>query len=156
MLRTLGDLSAAAVRERVLDALDSDAMLAELVRERRAVVVRVAREERYIAAQDAGLYRDALGVMPPSGLPDAFLADVPDALRELAARHARANGPFPTAELSARYGVDMSSPLRELCWSAASCARPPIRGPAQASANGAIRRSCVACAARRSPCCAAR
>jgi ATP-dependent Lhr-like helicase len=77
-------------------------------------VVRVAREERYIAAQDAGLYRDALGVMPPSGLPDAFLADVPDALRELAARHARANGPFPTAELSARYGVDMSSPLREL------------------------------------------
>jgi len=114
LLRTLGDLSAAAVRERVLDALDSDAMLAELVRERRAVAVRVAREERYIAAQDAGLYRDALGVMPPSGLPDAFLADVPDALRELAARHARASGPFTTAELSTRYGVDMSSPLREL------------------------------------------
>jgi ATP-dependent Lhr-like helicase len=114
VLRTLGDLTAAELRERVLDALDAAAMAAELVRERRAVVVRVAREQRYIAAQDAGLYRDALGVMPPSGLPDAFLEDVPNALRELAARHARASGPFTTAELSARYGVDMSSPLREL------------------------------------------
>ena len=114
VLRTLGDLTAAGVRERVLAELDADAMLAELVRERRAVAVRVAREERYIAAQDAGLYRDALGVMPPSGLPDAFLADVPDALRELAARHARASGPFTTAELTARYGVDMTSALREL------------------------------------------
>jgi ATP-dependent Lhr-like helicase len=114
VLRTLGDLTAAEVRERVLDALDADAMLAELVRERRAVAVRVAREQRYIAAQDAGLYRDALGVMPPPGLPDAFLEDVPDALRELAARHARASGPFTTAELSVRYGVDMSSALREL------------------------------------------
>jgi ATP-dependent Lhr-like helicase len=46
VLRTLGDLTAAAVRARVLDALDSGAMLAELVSERRAVVVRVAREER--------------------------------------------------------------------------------------------------------------
>ncbi len=114
VLRTLGDLTAAEVRERVLDALDADAMLAELTRERRAVAVRVAREQRYIAAQDAGLYRDALGVMPPSGLPDAFLEDVPNALRELAARHARASGPFTTAELSVRYGVDMSSALREL------------------------------------------
>jgi ATP-dependent Lhr-like helicase len=114
VLRTLGDLTGAGVRERVLDALDADAMLAELVRERRVVAVRVAREQRYIVAQDAGLYRDALGVMPPSGLPDAFLGEVPDALRELAARHARANGPFTTAELSARYGVDMGSPLREL------------------------------------------
>ncbi|MGA3361580.1 MAG: DEAD/DEAH box helicase [Solirubrobacteraceae bacterium] len=114
VLRTLGDLTEAAVRARVLGALDAGAMLAELVAERRAVVVRVAREQRYIAAQDAGLYRDALGVMPPSGLPDAFLGDVPDALRELAARHARSSGPFTTAELSARYGVDMSSPLREL------------------------------------------
>jgi ATP-dependent Lhr-like helicase len=114
VLRTLGDLTAAQVRERVLAELDADAMLAELVRERRAVEVRVARERRWIAAQDAGLYRDALGVVPPSGLPDAFLGDVPDALRVLAARHARSNGPFTTAELAARYGVDLAAVLREL------------------------------------------
>ncbi len=114
VLRTLGDLTAAQVRERVLAELDADAMLAELVRERRALEVRVARERRWIAAQDAGLYRDALGVMPPSGLPDAFLADVPDALRVLAARHARSNGPFTTGELAARYSVDPAAVLREL------------------------------------------
>ena len=114
VLRGLGDLTADEVRERVLAELDADAMLAELVRERRAVSVRVGREQRYIAAQDAGLYRDALGVVPPSGLPDAFIADVPDALRELARRYARTHGPFVTAELHERYGVDMASALREL------------------------------------------
>jgi ATP-dependent Lhr-like helicase len=114
VLRTLGDLTASGIRERVLAELDSEAMVAELVRERRAVSVRVGREQRYIAAQDAGLYRDALGVVPPSGLPDAFIEDVPDALRELARRHARTHGPFRTAELHERYGVDMASALREL------------------------------------------
>src|SRR5205823_241766 len=44
-----------------------------LVRERRAAFVRIAGEERLIAAEDAGRYRDALGAMPPSGLPEAFL-----------------------------------------------------------------------------------
>ncbi len=116
VLRTLGDLTAEQVRDRVLAELDAEAMLAELVRERRAVAVRVAREQRWIAAQDAGLYRDALGVMPPSGLPDAFLEDVPDALRRLLylAAHARTHGPFTTAELRGRYGIDMASTLREL------------------------------------------
>jgi ATP-dependent helicase Lhr and Lhr-like helicase len=114
VLRTLGDLTVVAVRERVLAELDAEAMLAELVAERRAVAVRVAREQRWIAAQDAGLYRDALGVVPPSGLPDAFLEDVPDGLRELVSRHARTHGPFTTAEINARYGVEVSTALREL------------------------------------------
>ena len=114
VLRILGDLTTEQLRERVLAELDADAMVAELVRERRAVAVRVVGEQRYITAADAGLYRDALGVMPPSGLPDAFLEDVPDALRELARRHARTNGPFTTAQLRERYGVDMASALREL------------------------------------------
>src|SRR5204862_1889554 len=76
--------------------------------------VRVAGEERWIAADDAGLYRDALGVMPPSGLPEAFLADVPDALRRLCARYAATHGPFTTDEVHARYAVDPASALREL------------------------------------------
>ena len=70
--------------------------------------VRVAGEERWIAADDAGLYRDALGVVPPGGLPEAFLADVPDALARLVARYARTHGPFTTAQLRERYGVDPS------------------------------------------------
>ena len=59
-----------------------DPALAEpLLAERRAVLVRIAGEERLIAAEDAGRYRDALGVMPPSGLPDAFLEGGPESLR---------------------------------------------------------------------------
>ena len=113
-LRALGALTAAQVRDRVLAPLDAAAMIEELVRERRAVLVRIARAAHYIAAEDAGLYRDALGVVPPSGLPAVFLEPVDGALRELAARHARTHGPFTTAELHARYGVDPASALREL------------------------------------------
>ncbi len=114
VLRTLGDLRPDEVGERVLDGLDAQRMLAALERERRALRVRVAGEERLIAADDAGLYRDALGCPPPGGLPSAFLDDVPDALAVLVARYARTRGPFTSAELHARYGVDASSALREL------------------------------------------
>src|SRR4051812_11396380 len=65
VLRRLGDLTAAEVRERVLADLDSDAMLARLAEDRRALKVRVAGEDRWIAAEDAGLYRDAFGAVPP-------------------------------------------------------------------------------------------
>jgi ATP-dependent Lhr-like helicase len=114
VLRSLGGLAADQVRERVLAPLDAAAMVGELVRERRVASVRIARVAHYIAAEDAGLYRDALGVVPPAGLPAAFLEPVDGALRELAARHGRTHGPFTTAELQARYGVDPSSALREL------------------------------------------
>ena len=76
--------------------------------------LRVGGEERYVAADEAGLYRDALGSVPPGGLPEAFLEDVPDALRVLVARFARTHGPFSTKELHARYGIDASAALREL------------------------------------------
>src|SRR5204862_1693239 len=108
ILRRLGDLTVAEAGERTLAGLDAETMLLELARERRAVRVRVAGEERWIAADDAGLYRDALGVVPPGGLPEAFMGDVPDALKRVAARYAATHGPFTTAELQERYGVDAS------------------------------------------------
>ena len=114
VLRRLGDLHRDEVRERVLDGIDSDALLAELRRERRAVRLRVGGQERWVAADDAGLYRDALGAVPPSGLPDAFVRDVPHALREVVARYARTHGPFTGDELHARYSVDAGAVLCEL------------------------------------------
>jgi ATP-dependent Lhr-like helicase len=114
LLRSLGDLTAAEIRERVLAEIDSQELLAGLCRERRAIPLRVAGEQRYVAADDAGLYRDALGAVPPGGLPEAFLADVDDALARLLARYARTHGPFTTADLRLRYGVDASAVLREL------------------------------------------
>jgi ATP-dependent Lhr-like helicase len=114
VLRRVGDLRAEEVHERVLDGLDAQAMLDGLEGERRVVRLRIAGEERLIAADDAGLYRDALGAAPPGGLPSVFLADVPDALAKLVARYGRTHGPFTAAELFERYGVDASSVLREL------------------------------------------
>ncbi|MDQ3768709.1 MAG: DEAD/DEAH box helicase, partial [Actinomycetota bacterium] len=114
VLRRVGDLSGPEVAERVAPGLDAQAMLATLERERRAIRLRVGGQERWVAADDAGLYRDALGAVPPGGLPGAFTADVPDALVKLAARYARTHGPFTTGELRERYGVDPSSALAAL------------------------------------------
>jgi ATP-dependent Lhr-like helicase len=114
VLRHVGDLTREEIHERVFAGVDAAALLQGLVGERRAVRVRVGGEERYVAADEAGLYRGALGAIPPGGLPDTFLADVPDALRVLVARYARTHGPFTTSELHARYCVDASAVLREL------------------------------------------
>jgi ATP-dependent Lhr-like helicase len=114
VLRRVGDLSLAEVRARVLEGIAPEPMLEALQAERRAVRLRVGGEERWIAAQDAGLYRDAFGAVPPGGLPEAFLADVPDALLRVVRRYAATHGPFTTAELRDRYAADPSSALKEL------------------------------------------
>ncbi len=91
-----------------------EAHAAVLETERRAIRVRVASEERLIAAEDAGRYRDALGAMPPGGLPEAFLEGGESSLRELVLRHARGRGPFTTAQANERFGRDVEPILREL------------------------------------------
>jgi ATP-dependent Lhr-like helicase len=113
-LRRVGDLTSAEAAQRVHDGVDADLLLDELARERRAVLVRVGGERRWIDAADAGMYRDALGVVPPGGLPEAFLADVPDALLKLMRRYAQTHGPFPTADPRERYGLDVTPALQEL------------------------------------------
>ena len=114
VLRRVGDLTLGELDERVLDGLVPERMVEELARERRAARVRINGEERWIDAADAGLYRDALGVAPPGGLPAAFLEDVPDAPLRLVRRFAATHGPFTTADVKARYAIDASVALREL------------------------------------------
>jgi ATP-dependent Lhr-like helicase len=114
VLRRLGDLSDIEVADRVLAGLDPAAMLTQLEAERRAVRLRVGGEERWIAADDAGLYRDAFGAVAPSGLPEAFMADVAAPLEKIVARYARTHGPFTTGELRDRYLVDPTSALTAL------------------------------------------
>jgi ATP-dependent Lhr-like helicase len=91
-----------------------EAHAAILEAERRAARVRIAGESRLIAAEDAGRYRDALGAMPPSGLPDAFLEGGPTSLQELVHRFARGRGPFTTQEACNWFGVDVEPLLRGL------------------------------------------
>jgi ATP-dependent helicase Lhr and Lhr-like helicase len=114
ILRRLGDLTLDECRVRVQEGFSAETMLEKLVKERRAALVRVAGEERYIAAEDAGLYRDALGVPPPGGLPDSFLEPVEEPMLGLARRYAATHGPFPTRQMAERYGVDPTPALREL------------------------------------------
>ena len=126
-----------------------------LLAERRAVQVRVAGEQRLIAAEDAGRYRDAVGSMPP-GRPAGGLP-----------RGRRRTAPFARASLRAlaravhdRRGEQALRPRRRAraagaraaatTWSAASC------GPGERSASGATRRSCVDSGGRLWPRCGAR
>src|SRR5947208_3611307 len=85
-----------------------------LLEERRAVQVRVAGEGRLIAAEDAGRYRDAVGAMPPGGLPEVFLEADDAPFESLLRRFARSRGPFTTAEANERFGRDVQPTLREL------------------------------------------
>jgi ATP-dependent Lhr-like helicase len=144
VLRQVGDLTRAEIDERVFAGVEAESLLRELERERRIIRARVGGEERYVAADEAGLYRDALGVMLPGGLPEAFLADVPDALSQLVARYARTHGPFTTEELRARYGVDTSAVLREL-----ERAGALVRGELRPTATATRRLTATATATRR-------
>ena len=114
ILRRIGDLTLEEIEARTAEGYSGRSMIENLVRERRAAEVRVNGEARFIAAEDAGLYRDALGVSPPGGLPQSCLEERPDPLVTLFSRYARTHGPFPTAQLRDRYGVDPTPALQQL------------------------------------------
>ena len=105
VLRALGDLTADEAQARCLPAVGAARILSELEKDRRAVRMRIGGEERWIASEDAGLFRDALGAVPPGGLPAVFLEEVEEPLQRLARRYARTHGPFTTGEMSNRYGA---------------------------------------------------
>ncbi len=114
VLRRVGDLTLDEARARTGAPARTHGWLDQLQAERRAVELRIGSEPRWIAAEDAGLFRDALGVVVPSGLPEAFLADVPDAMERLVRRYAMTRGPFESSSLPARYGVDCTPALKTL------------------------------------------
>jgi ATP-dependent helicase Lhr and Lhr-like helicase len=128
VLRAVGDLTTDEAQARCLDAVSAQRMLRDLEKGRRAIRMRIGKraigtqpaepaasaEERWLASEDAGLYRDALGAVPPGGLPEVFLEEVEEPLARLARRYARTHGPFTTRDLSDRYGVDCGPVLRDL------------------------------------------
>jgi ATP-dependent Lhr-like helicase len=114
VLRRIGDLTLDELRARSVRGADVATWLEQLAGERRAIVLRLAGEERWVAGEDAGLFRDALGAVPPGGLPAAFLEDVPDAMERLVRRWARTHGPFEGRLLRDRYGLDLTPVLAGL------------------------------------------
>jgi ATP-dependent helicase Lhr and Lhr-like helicase len=114
VLRRIGDLTLDELRARAVPGADVLAWLEQLGAERRAIALRIGGDERWAAGEDAGLYRDALGAVPPGGLPAAFLDDVPDAMERLVRRWARTHGPFEGRVLRDRYGLDLTPVLAGL------------------------------------------
>ena len=119
LLRYLGALSLAELAARVEPPGEGTAQefVAALEAERRVLRVMIAGEERIAAVEDAGRLRDALGVALPPGLPEVFLAPVPQALGELILRYGRTHGPFRAADPAGRLGIGedvASSMLRAL------------------------------------------
>ncbi|MFC5993198.1 DEAD/DEAH box helicase [Pseudonocardia hispaniensis] len=104
LLRFLGDLTEAEAAERGV----RPEWLAELAATRRAIDVRIAGEQRWLAIEDAGRVRDALGVALPVGVPEVFTEPVADPLGDLVLRYARSHGPFAAAECAARFGLGVA------------------------------------------------
>jgi ATP-dependent Lhr-like helicase len=104
LLRDLGPLTTAELGERGA----TPRWLAELEETHRAIRVRISGEERWAAIEDAARLRDALGVPPPVGVPEAFLEPVADPLADLLSRHARTRGPFHAAGAAARFGLGVA------------------------------------------------
>jgi ATP-dependent helicase Lhr and Lhr-like helicase len=104
LLRLLGDLSTGEAAARGVDP----AWLTELGAARRAIEVRIAGEQRWLAIEDAGRVRDALGAALPVGVPEAFTEPVADPLGDLLTRYARTRGPFTAAEAAARFGLGVA------------------------------------------------
>ncbi|MPZ64915.1 MAG: ATP-dependent helicase [Pseudonocardiaceae bacterium] len=104
LLRVLGDLSteeagARGVREQ---------WLTELEAQRRVIRVRIAGRRRWVAIEDAGRVRDALGAALPVGVPEAFTEPVGDPLGDLLLRYARTRGPFTATAAGERFGLGVA------------------------------------------------
>jgi ATP-dependent Lhr-like helicase len=104
LLRRVGDLGTAEVAQRCAGP-DSADWLADLATERRAVQVRIAGQERWMAIEDVARYRDAIGVQPPRGVPEVFLQPTVNALEGLLLRWARTHTPFVARDPATRWGL---------------------------------------------------
>ncbi len=104
LLRLLGPLTEAEIADR---ATTSDVVpwLDGLQAGRRALQVSYAGSTWWVAVEDIGRLRDAVGVAVPMGVPADFTESVADPLGELLSRYARTRGPFSTAAAAARFGL---------------------------------------------------
>ncbi|HEY9418276.1 MAG TPA: DEAD/DEAH box helicase, partial [Pseudonocardia sp.] len=104
LLRFIGDLTSTEAAARGT----REEWLTELEAARRVIRVRVAGEQRWLAIEDAGRVRDALGAALPVGVPEVFTEPVSDPLGEILGRYARTHGPFPASEPADRFGLGVA------------------------------------------------
>jgi ATP-dependent Lhr-like helicase len=107
LLLGIGDLTREEIEARAVSGAQVDAWLGELLGAGRIFEAVIAGHLRFAAIEDAGKLRDALGVAPPPGTPEAFVVPSPDAMGALLARYARTHVPFVAADVASRFGVSL-------------------------------------------------
>ncbi|MDQ3055754.1 MAG: DEAD/DEAH box helicase, partial [Actinomycetota bacterium] len=104
LFRLVGDLRADEAAARGV----SPGWLDSLADARRTLPVRIAGEDRFVAIEDAGRLRDALGVALPVGVPEVFTEPVADPVGDLISRYARTHGPFQVEDCARRLGLGVA------------------------------------------------
>jgi len=109
LLRDLGALTLPALAARYEGEQPLAHVLAELQAHWRVISVDMLGAPHWLAAEDLSRYRDALGVIPPAGVPEAFLEPVPNPLGDLVGRFARTHGPFRAEDAAAALGLTLAA-----------------------------------------------
>jgi len=108
LLLHLGDLSWIEIVKRcdlTLDPLAADKWISGLLEQGRILQLKIIDEERFVAAEDASRYRDALSIPLPRGIASALADPVESPLVDLISRFARTNGPFSLEDICARFNL---------------------------------------------------
>ncbi len=105
LLCQLGDLSVGELAARCRAGSDVEIWLGELRQSGRATPIHLCGEERWIAAQDACLYRDALAADIAADVPGELLDESERPLHQLVARRLRSNGPLTDRQIADRFGL---------------------------------------------------
>ena len=108
LLAGLGPLTEAEVADRIRGDVSAGEALDLLAETRRAVRVTMSGVQRWAAVEDVSRLRDALGIAPPQGIPDAFLESVADPLGDVIGRFARTHGPFTAVDVAAALGLPVA------------------------------------------------
>ena len=106
LLRLLGPLTEDEISARATTP-DVGGWLAELRATKRALTVSYAEKTWWVAVEDIGRLRDAVGVAVPVGVPADFTESVADPLGELLGRFARTRAPFTTGQAASRFGLGL-------------------------------------------------
>jgi ATP-dependent Lhr-like helicase len=110
VFRRVGDLSQEESDARGISA----EWLLEAEVTHRLIRTRIGGVERWIAADDAALYRDGLGVTLPVGVAEAYLRDVDAPLVGLVRRFARTHVPFEAGQIVSRWKLPATTVLEVL------------------------------------------
>ncbi|MBX3125854.1 MAG: DEAD/DEAH box helicase [Polyangiaceae bacterium] len=112
LLIALGPLALDEIALRAEQGAPVEEWVRTLRVDRRVFELTIAGERRIAAVEDASRLRDALGVVPPLGIPASLLEPVQAPLLDLVGRYSRTHGPFTLADVAAHFGLGVA-PVRE-------------------------------------------